>query len=165
MLVANFIPPINQNKLNNMKTTRIISLVGLFSIISCSIFGQENEMIKNEVQIDSTQTIYCNIVGIRGVSKLKVTIDMGEYKGILGLNSSQIVDGESGNKKKFNSMIDALNYMSTKGWEFCQVYTTIVTGTTSATIYLVKLVVKAGSDGNYYPVTKKLLPIIENTVK
>ena len=50
--------------------------------------------------------------------KIQVEIDFGQ-----GLYRDQrIRDEETGKVKKFMSMIDAMNYMGDRGWEFIQAY-------------------------------------------
>ena len=55
-------------------------------------------------------------------SKVKVAIDFGQSTSWLGaMNESMIVD-ENGNEIKFNSMIDAMNYLGQFDWKFAQAY-------------------------------------------
>ena len=55
-------------------------------------------------------------------SKVKVAIDFGQSTSWLGaMNESMIVD-ENGKEIKFNSMIDAMNYLGQFGWKFAQAY-------------------------------------------
>jgi hypothetical protein len=64
--------------------------------------------------------IYCELVGeSKWMSrKIQVEIDFGQ-----GLYRDQrIRDEETGKVKKFMSMIDAMNYMGDRGWEFIQAY-------------------------------------------
>jgi hypothetical protein len=54
---------------------------------------------------------------------VKVTIDFGQKRAKNEKHQS-LVD-EKGNNIKFNSKIDALNYMHSLGWEFLQAYTEV----------------------------------------
>lgn len=55
-------------------------------------------------------------------SKVNVAIDFGQSTSWLGaMNESMIVD-ENGKEIKFNSMIDAMNYLGQFGWKFAQAY-------------------------------------------
>jgi hypothetical protein len=58
---------------------------------------------------------YCEVLGMSGVfsSKVTITIDYGDAKSVWKDNR---VKNEDGSVKKFNSMIDALNYMGSEGW-------------------------------------------------
>lgn len=74
-----------------------------------------------------TKRYYCEIKGIeKGFSAgLKIIFDFGENPScnIWGsLNSKQeFIDG-NGKKMRFNSMVDAANYMVGNGWTFQQAY-------------------------------------------
>lgn len=64
-------------------------------------------------------------------TKVKVSIDFGQSTSWLSsMTESRLVD-RNGKEIKFNSMIDALNYLTQFGWRFAQAY-----------------VVPKGSDGN-----------------
>jgi len=117
-----------------------------FVLLGATVFAQQPEV----------RTIYAELVGFSNLLGTKVTvdIDMGQSKGALGLNTSYIVD-EKGKPKKFNSMVDAMNYMGDMGWEFCQAYV-VTSATESVYHWLLKQNIQKGTDGNYYPVTKKL---------
>lgn len=55
-------------------------------------------------------------------SKVKVSIDFGQSTSWLtSMSESRLVDS-SGKDIKFNSMIDALNYLTQFGWRFAQAY-------------------------------------------
>ncbi|MEY2921499.1 MAG: hypothetical protein RL108_108 [Bacteroidota bacterium] len=58
---------------------------------------------------------YCEVLGMSGVfsSKVTINIDYGDAKSVWKDNR---VKNEDGSVKKFNSMIDALNYMGSEGW-------------------------------------------------
>ncbi|MFZ5552172.1 MAG: hypothetical protein ACOZCO_03580 [Bacteroidota bacterium] len=67
-----------------------------------------------------TQEAYCEIVGRATLSltgKIKIDVDFGqENKAFEGINNDVIKDPATGKPKKFNSMIDALNFMAADGW-------------------------------------------------
>jgi metal-dependent amidase/aminoacylase/carboxypeptidase family protein len=60
-------------------------------------------------------TVYCEIIGHGNLigTKVKVEIDFGEDQNYFEKNWIKNKEGE---KVTFNSMIDALNYMSHRGW-------------------------------------------------
>jgi hypothetical protein len=78
-------------------------------------------------QVNDARYIYCTIVGTTKMMSNKVTveIDFGQAKSYW---SRDRLKDETGNPIVFNSMVDALNYMSEKGWEFVQAYTVTVGG-------------------------------------
>lgn len=79
-----------------------------------SLYSQQNDSIYQYCLISGTQKLFS--------TKVNVTIDYGqEIKW-----GSHILKDENGDKLKFNSMVDAINYMATKGWEFQQAYAVTV---------------------------------------
>lgn len=86
---------------------KIISLF-IFVFISVVCFSQNK--------------IFCEIVGTSNLinTKVSVEIDYGQ-KNTFWKNDNRLVD-ENGNVVKFNSMIDALNYLGKQGWSFEQAY-------------------------------------------
>jgi hypothetical protein len=76
---------------------------------------------------------YCEIKGIEKelTSGLKIVFDFGEsqvYSIWGGLKNKQKLVDENGYEINFNSMVDAANYMSDKGWNFQQAYTSLYSG-------------------------------------
>lgn len=76
---------------------------------------------------------YCEIKGIEKElsSGLKIVFDFGNnpvYSAWGGLKSKQKLVDENGEEIPFNSMVDAGNYMSDKGWNFLQAYTSVYGG-------------------------------------
>ena len=58
-----------------------------------------------------------------GTPKVTIDVDFGQgdpsiFASIFKGKSNVLKDSETGQVKKFNSVIDALNYMSSQGWEF-----------------------------------------------
>lgn len=70
----------------------------------------------------SKNYVYCELVGTQGVfsSKVTVSIDFGQATGFF---SDKTLKDQNGKTIKFNSMVDALNYMGGQGWEFVQAFT------------------------------------------
>lgn len=76
---------------------------------------------------------FCEIKGVpKGLSNgLLIVFDFGEspvYSTWKGLKSDQQLVDENGEEIKFNSMVDAANYMSEKEWNFLQAYTSLYAG-------------------------------------
>lgn len=80
-----------------------------------------------------THRYYCEVKGIEKElsSGLKIIFDFGDKASytVWGDLSSKLkfVD-EKGNEIKFNSMVDAANYMVEKGWNFQQAYSSVYGG-------------------------------------
>lgn len=77
-----------------------------------------------------TKKYYCEVKGVEKElsSGLKIVFDFGNnpvYSAWGGLKSKQQLVDEKGEEIPFNSMVDAGNYMSDKGWTFVQAYTSV----------------------------------------
>lgn len=80
------------------------------------------------------EKVYCEIVGTMKIlsGKVSVSVDFGQQS---YFKDNRLVD-ENGDIMTFNSMVDAMNYMSTLGWEFEQAYVvTIGAGNTASDVY------------------------------
>lgn len=96
-----------------MKKHLLIIAIALSSLvfISATVLGEDTK----------EHEVYCQIVGTRQLfsSKLTITVDYGEPRKWF---SDQRIKDETGKIQKFNSMIDAMNYMSDQGWTFVCAY-------------------------------------------
>ncbi|MCQ2094522.1 MAG: hypothetical protein MJY81_05970 [Bacteroidaceae bacterium] len=77
-----------------------------------------------------TKKYYCEVKGVEKelTSGLKIVFDFGNnpvYSAWGGLKSKQKLVDEKGEEIPFNSMVDAGNYLSDKGWTFVQAYTSV----------------------------------------
>ncbi|MBU3682393.1 MAG: hypothetical protein FGM16_10720 [Flavobacterium sp.] len=74
---------------------------------------------------DSLVWRYANIIYPLGgfTSKAKATIDYGE-ENTAWFKRDQVIEDEQGKEVKFKSAIDALNFMSVRGWELVTTYQT-----------------------------------------
>lgn len=72
--------------------------------------------------INAENFVYCELVGTGKLfsNKVNVQVDYGQetsfWKGI------DYIKDENGNKRQFNSMVDAMNFFGKQGWEFVQAY-------------------------------------------
>ena len=92
--------------------------------------------------------VYCELLGTQKFMSTKVTIsvDFGQERKFFGDN--RMVD-ENGNVQLFNSMVDAMNYMGSLGWEFEQAYVVTVGGGAGASnVYHWLLSKYVGEDGD-----------------
>lgn len=100
-----------------MKKLFILSLIALSAV---SFAQTVNDVPLKDIDVD-----YIQIIGTsRSLStKVNVEIDFGqETKSISFKNGTNIKD-ERGRNVKFNSMMDALNFMSANGYSFQFAYT------------------------------------------
>lgn len=99
------------NKSNIMRKFMLFAVVSL--LFSISMSAQTDQPLKTYA--------FCELVGTSNLLGTKVTvqIDFGQKKGFF---QSNVLLDENGKAVKFNSMIDAMNSMGAKGWEFVQAF-------------------------------------------
>jgi hypothetical protein len=100
---------------------KILILFGALAMTQFAFAQTVNDVPIKEIDVD-----YVQIIGTgRSLStKVNVEIDFGqETKSISFKNGTNIKD-ERGRNMKFNSMMDALNFMSANGFSFQFAYTT-----------------------------------------
>jgi len=89
-----------------------------FSLLFCLVsFGQTI----NGIPIKDLDVQYLQILGTSKMmsSKLTITIDIGQKTKFFSSNSdATLLKDENGEGLIFNSMIDALNFMSSNGYDF-----------------------------------------------
>lgn len=101
----------------------------------------------NAQDIDSiptmkTKTVFAQIMGINknvlGIgNKISVEIDFGEENFFWGRDGRNEVVDENGKEKKFNTMVDAMNFMGARGWEYTDSYV-ITVGNQNAIHWLLR---------------------------
>jgi hypothetical protein len=66
---------------------------------------------------------YCMVMATSKLfsTKVTVTLDYGQETKFFG-GGANIVKDEAGKIQAFNSVVDALNYMNSQGWEFVNAY-------------------------------------------
>jgi hypothetical protein len=107
-----------------MKKIILIGIISLLSLISFS-------------QADTTKIEqYCEVVATPRVLSNRVTIDInyGEEKSIW---KDTRLKTDEGKLKKFNTVVDALNYMGKNGWIFINAFP-VINGTTQVYHYAFK---------------------------
>lgn len=92
-----------------------------------------NDQPLSEIDVD-----YVQIVGTSKLlsQKLTIEIDFGQENRLFKSRDTQLKD-ETGKNLVFNSMIDALNFMSRNGYEFIDAYT-LTQGNNNVYHYLLK---------------------------
>lgn len=80
---------------------------------------------------------YCEIVSSPALAGAKITVEI-DYGQKTKVFQDTRLKGKDGKPIKFNSTIDALNYMGSDGWELVQVYTTTYSADTFRYHYLLK---------------------------
>lgn len=72
--------------------------------------------------------VYAELLGETNLMKTKVTIsiDFGQEISFWQQHAQKQLVDQNGKEMKFNSMVDAMNYMGKLGWEFEQAYVVTV---------------------------------------
>jgi hypothetical protein len=98
-----------------MKKLIVALALGMFS------FGGNAQVIVDGVDINDLDLQYVELVGqtrFISLTKIKVFVDYGQDFSW----RQQTIEDESGERSSFNSMVDALNFMYSNGWEFVSNY-------------------------------------------
>ena len=96
-------------------------LLFAFAFIGQQAFSQT----VNDIPIKEIDVAYVQIVGTSKLmsTKLSIRIDFGQETKFFSGGREAIVKDASGKPTKFNSMIDALNFMNENGYDFVSAYT------------------------------------------
>ena len=90
-----------------------------------------SQVSKDNIKVDTISItkkfVYCEIIGTGSLFSTKVKIDIDYGQEVSFWNQDRRLKDENGKSVKFNSMVDALNYMGTLGWEFVQAYVVSIT--------------------------------------
>lgn len=88
-----------------------LSLITILAIVSMSAFGQDSTKVEQ----------YCEVVATGRMLSNKVTIDIdyGEERSIW---KDHRLRTDEGKLKKFNSVIDAINYLGKDGWKLVNAF-------------------------------------------
>lgn len=97
----------------------LLVLIFALIIVTTSFSQTVNGSSISEIDVEFVQ-----IVGTSKLFSKKVTIqiDFGQNVKFFSSGKETQIKGENGKRKKFNSMIDALNFMSQNGYDFVQAY-------------------------------------------
>lgn len=97
------------------------------------VFSQEVTSSEKE---GIPEYVYCEIVGSQKMftTRINVVVNFGQK---LKVFDNRLRDNH-GRLREFNSMIDALNYMSRQGWEFVQAFSVTPSNDYSEYHYLLK---------------------------
>jgi len=89
-------------------------------LIAANVFSQT----VNDVPLKDIDVEYVQIVGTSKFMSNKVTIqiDFGQKTKFFSGGKETLVKDETGKLLEFNSMIDALNFMSSNGFDFVNAY-------------------------------------------
>lgn len=105
-----------------MKKLSAFIIIVLFTMINAQ------SQTVNDVPLKNIDVEYVEIVGTARVlsTKLTVQIDFGQENKLFSSDKDTRIKDVDGRNMIFNSMIDALNFMTKNGYEFVQAYAVLV---------------------------------------
>lgn len=105
--------------------------------------------VSMNVMAQDSLRVYCELVGTGKLfsSKVNVEVDFGQETNFWNQSTEHFLIDENGDKIKFNSMVDAMNYMGRFGWEFEQAYV-VTTNQQNVYHWLLSKVITASEDIN-----------------
>lgn len=105
-----------------MKKLSASIIIVLFTMINAQ------SQTVNDVPLKNIDVEYVEIVGTARVlsTKLTVQIDFGQENKLFSSDKDTRIKDVDGRNMIFNSMIDALNFMTKNGYEFVQAYAVLV---------------------------------------
>jgi len=111
-----------------------VLLLIIGTTFSLSAFAQR----VNETPIKDIDVEYVQIVGTSKLmsSQLTIQLDFGQRNKYFDFKDTQVYD-KDGSRLDFNSMVDALNFMSENGYDFVSAYT-ITMGNQNVYHYLLR---------------------------
>lgn len=92
-------------------------------MLAVSVYAQEANAPDAK---SKAKFMYCEIVGTGKLFSSKITVELDFGQATTFFGSAQRLRGEDGKPIKFNSMVDAMNFMGSDGWEFAQAYVVTV---------------------------------------
>jgi hypothetical protein len=103
-------------------------------------FGAMKAQTVNDVPLKDIDVDYVEIVGSSKAfsTKLNINLDFGQHTKMFSTGKESKVKDENGKQLEFNSMIDALNFMSANGFEFVSSYAVTADGGQSVYHYLLR---------------------------
>jgi hypothetical protein len=118
----------------NTQTTimkKLLLLVALVCTITTFAQAQASEVKRTEE--------YCEMTAVQKPmsTKMMIGLDYGQETSLWKTDPDRTVRNDDGKIKNFNSVVDALNYMNSQGWEFVTAYV-VTSGGQNAYRYLLK---------------------------
>ena len=99
----------------------------MLGFVCATVFAQENndQVIQEENSsqfIEHKKFIYCELLGQAKFLSSKINVDIDFGQSVSFWAPDRRYKDENGKPVNFNSMVDAMNFMGTLGWEFVQAY-------------------------------------------
>jgi hypothetical protein len=92
----------------------------------CVIVVSKPAAAQNDTTEPARTEEYCMVLATSNLLGTKVTITVDKGQEIKLFRNTGAVKDDEGKLKKFNTVIDALNYMNEDGWVFVDAYTVTI---------------------------------------
>lgn len=93
--------------------------LGLAALLTAGVAFAKSEEVKRTEE-------YCMVVATSNLLGTKVSISVDKGQEVKLFRNTGAVKDDEGKLKKFNRVVDALNYMNEDGWEFVDAYSVTV---------------------------------------
>jgi hypothetical protein len=93
--------------------------LGLAALLTAGVAFAKSEEVKRTEE-------YCMVVATSNLLGTKVSISVDKGQEVKLFRNTGAVKDDEGKLKKFNTVVDALNYMNEDGWEFVDAYSVTV---------------------------------------
>ena len=105
-----------------------IILLALFCAAGISSAQAQTEPAPAPSSFTRTEE-YCQVLATSKLlsTKVTITVDYGQETKLFAFKDTRLKDA-TGQVQAFNSVIDALNYMNSQGWEFVNAYAITLSG-------------------------------------
>lgn len=101
-------------------TLLLSAMIAMVITFSSSAIAQDNTEESKRTEE------YCIILATSNLLGTKVTITVDHGQAVKLFKNTGAVRDDQGNMKKFNTVVDALNYMNEDGWLFVNAYVVTV---------------------------------------
>lgn len=118
-----------------MKKACVFAIFSLLMRVSV-----QAQVFVDGVNINDQDITYCQIIGNNrsGIMGTRIWIDFGQPKFAANYYNQQQISGQDRRRINFNSVIDALNFVTRNGWELVSSHVTSTEGSSDTFVYLLR---------------------------
>lgn len=118
------------------------ALAGMAVLIGalCIILSSNPAVAQDDTKPVRTEE-YCMVLATTNMLGTKVTITVDKGQEVKFFRNTGAVKDDEGRLKKFNTVVDALNYMNEDGWVFVDAYTVTI-GQQNVYHYMMKRIIE-----------------------
>ncbi|WP_461104741.1 hypothetical protein [Spirosoma koreense] len=91
----------------------------VLTVLALASLATSAQVLVDGENVNDLDITYCQMIGTNrtGLSNTHIWIDYGQPKFSASILKLQRISGRDGQAIKFNTVIDALNFITTNGWE------------------------------------------------